>query len=361
VSTITDGENAANVIGQSNFTNGTAGTSQSRLSNPRTIAYDATNNRLYVGEDGNDRVMMFAVSTITDGMNASNVLGQPDFTSTGAAVDQNSLTDPHGLAIDTTGNRLFVGDNGANRVLVFDVSTITDGENAANVLGQTNFTNSAAATTQSGLSGTQNVAYDSTNNRLFVVEIGNDRVLVFDVAAIADGENAVNVLGQTNFTSATTGTTQSAFTNPFGVDYDSTNKRIYVAEIGNNRVMVFDAAPPLTGTVYSDEGSTALTSVGVAISINGGSAAFTTTSNSSGVYTISTAISQADVLTLYIDGATQDGVTVTLASSAATGTGAGMTGINIGLTVSLGQGDVNDVPASLKILNKLLRRKRIHV
>ena len=49
------------------------------------------------------------------------------------------------VAIDTAGQRLFVSDgqgSGNHRVLVYDVASITNGENAVNVLGQADFTSS---------------------------------------------------------------------------------------------------------------------------------------------------------------------------------------------------------------------------
>ncbi len=57
----------------------------------------------------------------------------------------NRPNSPRRLAFDPSGNRLFVADYTNNRVMVFDVGSITNGENAANVLGQTTFTTSIAA------------------------------------------------------------------------------------------------------------------------------------------------------------------------------------------------------------------------
>ena len=57
-----------------------------------------------------------------------------------------------------------------------------------------------AATSQSGLRNPSGVALDELASRLHVADTNNDRVMVFDSTALADGENAVNVLGQANFT-----------------------------------------------------------------------------------------------------------------------------------------------------------------
>jgi DNA-binding beta-propeller fold protein YncE len=118
---------------------------------PLALAYDSVNNRLFVG-DNQSRVLVFDTTTITNGMNAVNVLGKPDFVTGGVpTATQSSIYTPYGLAYHPVTNRLFVLDGSLNRVLVFDTTTITDGENAVNVLGQPNFTSSATATNQAGM------------------------------------------------------------------------------------------------------------------------------------------------------------------------------------------------------------------
>ncbi|MEO6077836.1 MAG: hypothetical protein ABIP54_03545, partial [Candidatus Andersenbacteria bacterium] len=132
-----------------------------------------------------------------------------------------------------------------NRVLIFDVTSITDGENAVNVLGQTIFTSSSSGTTQSKMWLPTGLAYDSTNHILYASNYSN-RVLVFDVNSVTDGENAIHVLGQATFTSATAATTQSGMKNPAGITLDTTNNKLYVVESTNNRITVFDASVPDT-------------------------------------------------------------------------------------------------------------------
>jgi len=79
----------------------------------------------------------------------------------------------------------------------------------------------------------------------------------------------------------------------------------------------------ITGTVYSNEGTTTITSGTVALSINGGTKT-TTTLNASGQYTFTgLSFSGDSILTLYIDDATPKGVTVTR------GSGGSLTGINL--------------------------------
>jgi uncharacterized repeat protein (TIGR01451 family) len=252
VTTITNGMNAANVLGQADFISRVSAHSQSGLSTPITSAYDAANHRLFVVDGSGNRVLVYDVTTITNGMNAVHVLGQTNFTSSLSAATQSGMSSPLSDAYDSAHQRLFVGDGGF-RVLVYNVSTITDGMNAANVLGQANFTSSAFATTQSGLRGTTGIEYDAANQRLFVAGNGGNRVLVYNVAAITNGMNATNVLGEPDFTTGTAATTQSGMNNPYGVSFDATNQRLFVVEINNNRVLVFDlfagADLSLTNTV----------------------------------------------------------------------------------------------------------------
>ena len=212
------------------------------LSSPRGLAYDASGNRLLVADTGNSRVLVYNTAAITNGQDAVSVLGQATFTGTASAISQSGLNGPDGLAYDSTNSRLFVADNGNSRVLVYDVSIVTNGENATNVLGQADFISDGAATTQSGLDGPRGLAYDSSGSRLFVADNTNSRVVVYDVASISNGQNAVNVLGQADFISGGSATTQGGLNGPRGLAYDSSNNRLFVADRDNNRVMAYDVA-----------------------------------------------------------------------------------------------------------------------
>lgn len=228
-----------NVLGQSVFYTKNGGTNQYGLISPIGLAYDATNSRLFVAESGNQRVTIFDVASITNGENAVNVLGQPDFSSTSVACTQNGMRYPYFLAYDSNNSRLFVADYFNNRVIVYATASIVNGQNASNVLGQPNYTAGTSGTTQNGMSSPYGLAYDSTNSRLFVAEYANNRVTVYDVTSITDGQNASNVLGQPNFSRSTSAYAQNGMNQPFGLAYDSTNSRLFVAERNNSRVTVF--------------------------------------------------------------------------------------------------------------------------
>ena len=271
-----EGENAEDVIGQSDFvSNNTTTPTQSGMSQPQGLAYDPTDSRLFVADSNNNRVLVFDASTSTlsatpEGENAEDVIGQSDFVSNNTTTPtQSGMSQPQGLAYDPTDSRLFVADSNNNRVLVFDASTSTlsatpEGENAEDVIGQSDFVSGGGNTTQSGMSQPQGLAYDPTDSRLFVADSNNNRVLVFDASTLAlaatpEGENAEDVIGQSDFVSGGGNTTQSGMSHPQGLTYDSTDSRLFVGDTNNNRVMEFSFVtvvdPELpdgtVGTAYS--------------------------------------------------------------------------------------------------------------
>lgn len=185
-------------------------------------------------------------TVVVDYMSASLVLGQPDFTtyftSYGATVTQNAMYGPDGVAVDPITGKVFVADTLDNRVLRFgSVVSLTNGANAEGVLGQPNFTTGVTATTQSGMWHPNGVHVDA-GGRLWVADVGNSRVLRFDQAASKDsGAPANGVLGQPSFTTVVTATTQSTMYSPSAVYVDAAG-RLWVADYSNSRVLRFDDA-----------------------------------------------------------------------------------------------------------------------
>ena len=235
-STLSDGQNAANVLGQVDFTSNGTATLQNRMSYPVRIKHDWLNNRLYVADNVNNRVLVFDVSSVSNGQNAFCVLGQPNFTSSTANTTQNGLSAPYAVELATATNKLYVADYTNNRVVVYDTVALSTGMNASYVIGQSTFNTNTSATSQTGLRGPYGLAYDSRGNRLFVSEY-NHRVTVFDVTTSTNNPSAVNVLGQSDYTSGASGTSQSRLYYPHGLAFDSSNNRLYVADRYNYRVV----------------------------------------------------------------------------------------------------------------------------
>lgn len=260
---ITDGQNASNVLGQLNFTTAGAGSGQNKFNALRGLAYDPLTHRLYVAEYSNNRVLVFNVSTITDGMNASAVLGQPDFATISAGVTQSKMSGPCGVALDIAGQRLFVSDYSNKRVLDFDVSSLSNGQAATHVLGQPNFTSNAASTSQNGMSGPYGGAYDSISGRLYVSDHTNNRILSFDATSLSNGQNAVNVLGQSNFSNGSSSLSQNRIYYPSLLAIDPAHHRLFVSDALNHRVVSYmvDLAPSsstLTAVPGTGSGEVAL-------------------------------------------------------------------------------------------------------
>jgi DNA-binding beta-propeller fold protein YncE len=261
-SSITNGMNASYVLGQADFVTPTAATTQSGMSQPYDVKYDSTNSRAFVADQVNNRVLVFDAlpADIANGENASFELGQPSggtaFTTATPATSQSGMSAPTGLAYAS--NRIYVADQNNNRVLYFNVTpgTLANGENASNEQGQpsggTAFTTATCATSQSGLCGPSDLAYDSAHTLLYVAEYKNNRVMTFNAASLGNGIAATHVLGQADFTHGNAATTQSGMNTPDGIAYDSTNSQLYVADQNNNRVMLFSTSSITNGENASD-------------------------------------------------------------------------------------------------------------
>jgi hypothetical protein len=151
---ITDDMPAANVLGQPDFfsvSSNRGGLASSTTMNfPYDILYDSAHRRLFVDDDNNNRLLIFDLSRgITDDMPAANVLGQPDFFSTalnqGGSVSSTTVGRPEELGYDPVNDRLFVGDDNVNRILLFNLSGgISDNMPASAVFGTPDFTSSGA-------------------------------------------------------------------------------------------------------------------------------------------------------------------------------------------------------------------------
>ncbi len=120
------------------------GVSASSLSCTGTPAFDSSGN-LWVADEGNNRVLEF-VPPFSNGMAASTVIGQTDFTHEernqgGSIPDANTLSIPMGLDFDSSG-KLSVTDFNNNRVLIF-APPFHNGMNASAVVGQEDFTHRA--------------------------------------------------------------------------------------------------------------------------------------------------------------------------------------------------------------------------
>jgi hypothetical protein len=212
-----DGQVADFVIGQTDMTTVTANAGSNRLSGPISMfaspvpGATADENYIWVADRGNHRVVAYQVlwrTTPLDppaaAMSHFFILGQTSLTGNAAGTTQSGLNNPRGVWSD--GDLTVVADTGNHRVLIWsDVDPNGAlGPNANFVLGQPDFVSSTAnngGLSASSLNIPSSVWVD--NGRLFVVDSGNHRILVWNSIPTMDNQTADRVIGQTNFLSNT--------------------------------------------------------------------------------------------------------------------------------------------------------------
>jgi sugar lactone lactonase YvrE len=186
---------ADRVLGQINFINTAVNfVDPIGMDAPAGVAIDQPAGHVLVADTQNNRVMGWkSIPAFVSGGAADLVIGQPDFNTSGCnqnapTPDATSLCQPIGVAVDALHN-VYVGDALNNRVLVFgDPFAALRSTNQTNdfaafaVFGQagsfiTNAANENGLSANS-LSSPQGVAVDASNN-LFVADVSNNRVLVF--------------------------------------------------------------------------------------------------------------------------------------------------------------------------------------
>ena len=233
---------------------------------PLAVEYDESHKRLFVADTWSDRVLVFDMTPgqVASGMEASYVLGQADFESYDprAARDRIYFGSRAGrgiyttearaaeMAMDERNQRLFVTDGGNHRVLVFDVhpDRIANGADAVAVLGQDDFTSTETGTSATRWELPGDLVLDEENQRLFVGVAWQHRVLAFDVDPdrLSNGQAASFVIGQPDFTSAEPGLSASRFRQTDGLSYDDANHQLYVTDKYNHRVLVYNVPPGRT-------------------------------------------------------------------------------------------------------------------
>ncbi|MDO9453587.1 MAG: NHL repeat-containing protein [Stagnimonas sp.] len=222
------------VIGQTTATSNSPGTGATQLALPASVA--VADGKMVVADAGNNRVLIW--NTLPTGNTAPDVvLGQGDFTGSDPGTAADKLSFPIFAAI--ANNKLFVSDQNNNRVLIWNTVPTVSGTAADVVLGQQGFTTATPNDEEDGLNIPAGLWTDGF--RLMVADSGNNRVMFYSQVPRVNGADATFVIGQTDFSRVTAGVGQTALRTPYGVASDGT--RIYIADSGNNRVLKFDAFP----------------------------------------------------------------------------------------------------------------------
>lgn len=241
---------ASRVIGQADFVSGAANQGGTAAANTLWFPSVAEPDGMFVVDSANHRVLGFGTLPGSNNAAASIVLGQPDLVSNqldqGGIPNGGTLHFPHDALVRD--GRLFVVDGGNSRVLVWNTVPTTTGTPADLAIGQANLTdqNGAAAADRF----LQPRAVSVAGNRVIVTDQLNHRVLVFNGVPTTSGASADLVLGQADFTSGLANrglatTAANGLSSPSGVWSDGT--RLAVVDQGNSRVLIWTTFPTTNG------------------------------------------------------------------------------------------------------------------
>jgi DNA-binding beta-propeller fold protein YncE len=251
---ISNGMDATSILGQSDFTGSypddVVQPNDYGFDLPNAVALDPVNHRLFVSDNINSRILVFDLDSNNNivSQTASYVIGQTDFNQLQCALNQYQVCQPLSLTYDTNDNYLIVGGL-SDKVMIYNLSNgITNGMDASYVLGQANFDDEACSISQNGLcTEADSVYFDNNSDRLFVTDASDNRVLVYDFSGgVSTDMNASYVIGQNNFASSSCGSGAATLCDPLSVSYDSVNQRLFVDDYTNNRIQVFNLSNGIT-------------------------------------------------------------------------------------------------------------------
>lgn len=242
--TYTTFQSANLVIGQPSFTTQNSVTDQSTTygSNASAISCKGV---LAVACQYSNRVLIWNSVPSSNGVPADVVIGQSTFTSGASGCSQNQFNIPYGIAFSPDGKKLIVSDLNNNRVLIWNSIPTVNGQNADVVIGQVNFTTATSGLAADKMYGPFGV-YVSADGKLFVCETFNRRVLIFNTIPTSNGVSADVVVGQPNFTSNGSGSAANQLASADYCAVSPTGKLLISDEI-NHRVLVYNSVPTTNG------------------------------------------------------------------------------------------------------------------
>jgi len=243
------------------------------LRRPLGVATDGV--RLAAADTDNNRVLIWNTIPVYNAQPADVVLGQPNFETALAnfptSPTSQSLRGPQGVWIQD--ERLFVADTGNNRVLIWDPIPTSNHAPANFVLGRESFVDFVppdlleADFDPQADSMLNPVSVTSDGQRLYVTDLGYNRVLIWNSIPDRNTQPADIVVGQPGMTSGVANYT-SELCESTGQDDDgddiypgrcaatlsfprfalSDGEKLFIADGGNDRILVYDHLPLEDGT-----------------------------------------------------------------------------------------------------------------
>ena len=173
------------------------------------VAFDSANNRMYVGNVGQNTYSV--INTSDNSVSNSSNLG---------------ASSTRGIAFDSTNNRMYIiSESGSKRVSVINTSNPLVVDSIITLPE----------------SSTRHITFDPAGNRMYISHLTTGKISVINTST--------NVIDSTITLSSWVG----------GAAFDSANNRMYFAVYGNNKVAVVDVnsvtAPSQVGTVTITPGT----------------------------------------------------------------------------------------------------------
>ena len=226
----------------------------STMFGPRAACLLSPTGPLWVSDTGHHRLLGWRNIPTEDNQPADLIIGQPDFFSEGQNAkitpSQNTFSVPTGICKYTHsyGDGLAVADAWNHRILIWYNIPEENNQSADLVLGQSNFIdNESNRGSQQPAANTLHWPYGILcyNNKLFVADTGNRRLLIWHSLPTENGQPADIVLGQPDMISRNEngGSSPTAASMRWCHDITIWSGNLVVTDAGNNRVMIWEGIP----------------------------------------------------------------------------------------------------------------------